>query len=200
MQPHFKHISMKKLLSLVCVAIFVVGAFAQSQHLTFKGVPIDGTLKSYTQKMVEKGFVYEGTQDGIALLSGDFAGQKKCYVAVYTLKGNDLVNMIAVFFNSYDTWSAVLGQYEQLKEMLTEKYGEPENIREEFTTYVGDDSGKLYALHTGEYVWATTFSTDKGDIELSIVEGDEYTSGRVMLRYFDKLNSEKVRQSAMDDL
>lgn len=150
--------------------------------------------------MVEKGFVYEGTQDGIALLSGDFAGQKKCYVAVSTLKGNDLVNMIAVLFNSYETWSGVLGQYEQLKEMLTEKYGEPENIREEFTTYVGDDWFKLNALHTGEYVWATVFSTDKGDIELSIVEGEESSSGRVMLRYFDKLNSEKVRQSAIDDL
>ena len=191
---------MKKLFSFVFVAILAVGAFAQSQHLAFKGVPIDGTLKSYTQKMVEKGFVYEGTQDGIALLSGDFAGQKKCYVAVSTLKGNDVVNMIAVFFNSHDTWSGVLGQYEQLKEMLTEKYGDPKNIREEFTTYAESDGLKLSALHSGEYVWATTFGTNLGDIELSIVEGEKYHSGRVMLRYYDKQNSEKVRQSAMDDL
>lgn len=41
--------------------------FAQ-QHLSFKGVPINGTMKSYTDAMVKAGFHYEITQDGTTAL------------------------------------------------------------------------------------------------------------------------------------
>ncbi|MCQ2285059.1 MAG: hypothetical protein MJZ57_09180 [Bacteroidales bacterium] len=191
---------MKKFFMLCVAVLAAVNVFSQSQHLSFKGVPIDGTLKSYTQKMVEKGFVYKGTQDGVTILSGDFAGYKNCMVAVSTLKGNDLVNMIAVLFTPYDTWSAVNNEYENLKDMLTEKYGTPDMKEEVFTSYVGEsDDLKMLNIKSGEYKWFTTFSTPNGDIELSIVNA-EYTRARVMLRYFDKQNSEKVRQAAIDDL
>ncbi len=48
--------------------------------------------------------------------------------------------------------------------------------------------------------WYTVFSTDLGDIELTIMEGTKYYTGMVRLSYYDKINSEKVLNSAMDDL
>ena len=58
----------------------------------------------------------------------------------------------------------------------------------------------MHAIKNGEYVWYTTFTTELGEIELSLVEGTDYQTGKVMLSYYDKANSDKVRKAAMDDL
>lgn len=193
---------MKKhlILFLACLA-FAGNIFAQ-QHLSFKGVPINGTLKSYTDAMVKAGFHYELTQDGTALLTGDFAGYKNCIVGVSTLKNLDVVSHIAVLFPDKDTWSAVLNDYEILKAMLNEKYGTPSDSKEKFTGYVGDyDNGLvMHALKEGEYIWYTMFTTELGDIELSLMAGTKYNTDCVRLSYYDKANHEKVRNAAMDDL
>ena len=193
---------MKKHLTILLACLLFAGTTFAQQHLSFKGVPIDGTLKAYTDAMVKAGFHYEGTQDGISLLTGDFAGYKNCIVGVSTLKNCDVVNRIAVLFPDRDTWSSLLGDYEHLKEMLTEKYGTPTDSKEKFTRYVGDDENGLImlAIKDGEYVWYTTFTTELGEIELSLVEGTKYQTAKVRLLYSDKANSDKVRKAAMDDL
>lgn len=193
---------MKKHLTLFLACLVFAGNLFAQQHLSFKGVPINGTLKSYTDAMVKAGFHYEGTQDGVSLLTGDFAGYKGCVVGVSTLKNCDVVSHIAVLFPDKDTWSAVLSDYEHLKAMLTEKYGTPSDSQEKFTGYIGDYDNDfvMHALKAGEYVWYTTFTTELGDIELTIMSGTEYNTACVRLSYHDKANSEKVRNAAMDDL
>ena len=193
---------MKKHLTLLLACIMFAGTVFAQQHLSFKGVPIDGTLKAYTDAMVKASFHYEGTQDGVSLLSGDFAGFKNCYVGVSTLENLDLVNRIAVLFPERETWKAVLTDYERLKEMLTEKYGTPSDSQEKFTGYVGDYDNDfvMHAIKDGEYQWLTTFSTELGRIELSIKKGTSYGTALVCLAYYDKINSEKFRNAAMDDL
>ena len=193
---------MKKHLTLFLACLVFAGNLFAQQHLSFKGVPINGTLKSYTDAMVKAGFHYELTQDGTALLTGDFAGYKGCTVGVSTLKNLDVVSRIAVLFPEKETWSAVLGDYEHLKNMLTVKYGTPSDSQEKFTGYIGDYDNYLVmdALKDGEYVWYTTFTTELGDIELSIMSGTKYNTAMVRLSYYDKANSEKVRSAAMDDL
>lgn len=193
---------MKKHLTLFLACLVFAGNVFAQQHLSFKGVPINGTLKEYTDAMVKAGFHYELTQDGTALLTGDFAGYKNCTVGVSTLKNLDVVSRIAVLFPNKDTWSAVLANYETLKAMLTEKYGTPSYSQEKFTGYVGDYDNNLvmHALKDDEYVWYTIFTTELGDIELSIMAGTKYNTAMVRLSYYDKANSEKVRNAAMDDL
>lgn len=193
---------MKRILILSALTLILFGAGAQNQHLSFKGVPIDGTLKAYTDAMIKAGFHYEGTYDGVAALSGDFAGHKGCTIGVYTLKNLDVVSFITVLFPDQETWTSLKSEYETLKSMLTEKYGEPEESKERFTTYVGDYNNGLvmHALKEEEYEWYTYFSTELGTIKLTISEGEKYSTGRVVLVYMDKANGEKVRNAAMDDL
>ena len=64
---------MKKLLISLFVILYTTIGQAQ-EHLTFKGVPIDGTLDTYVANMKKAGFTFIGENDGIALLRGDFAG------------------------------------------------------------------------------------------------------------------------------
>ena len=47
---------MRKIILLLCCAIISSITFAQTEteHLTFKGIPIDGSLDSFVQKLVKK--------------------------------------------------------------------------------------------------------------------------------------------------
>ena len=84
------------------------GGMLKAQHLTFKGVPITGTLKEFTNAMIQKGFHHELTQDGLAVFSGDFAGYKDCSFGVLTLQNQDVVNQVTVLFSEHETWGIVI--------------------------------------------------------------------------------------------
>lgn len=195
---------MKKILLSLFLVFTALVSFAQaSDHLTFKGVPIDGTLDEYVAKMKKSGFSHLGTEDGTALLNGDFAGYKDCYVGVSTLKQKDLVYKIAVVFPDKDTWSALSGNYFNLKNMLTEKYGKPSDAIEKFDVpsfkLPLDDNGKMHEVKFDNCKYYSIWETDKGEIQLSI-EHNSVTSCFVRLAYFDKINSEKIKARAIDDL
>ncbi len=175
---------------------------AQSNHMTFKGVPIDGSLDAYVKSMQKAGFTYLGKDDGIAILTGDFAGFRNCKVGVVTLKSLDLVNRISVLFDSQDKWADVYSVYSQLKEMLSTKYGEPSQCVEEFQGYTQprDDNAKMHELNMDRCVYSTVFSVNTGDIELEIINQGFGNGAAVRLSYWDKINTASVQQKAMDDL
>lgn len=194
------------IVSLIFVITTIV-SLAQAQvnkessvHLTFKGVPIDGTLREYTLKMEKNGFTQMGTEDGVSILKGDFAAYKNCVIGVATLKQKDLVNKITVIFPEKDTWSGLSSNYFSLQEMLTEKYGKPADKEERFDgSESGDDNSKMYRVKFDNCKYYTIYKTEVGTIELSI-EHDGVTSCYVQLSYFDKINGETVRKGALGDL
>jgi len=188
-------------LFLIFITCFV---FAQtnsdtSKHLVFKGVPLDGTLDQYVYKMKQNGFTHVSTNDGTAMLQGDFAGYKDCYVDVSTLKQKDLVHKIVVIFPDRETWSTLSGNYFNLKDMLTEKYGKPTEVIEKFEGYEPRDDMKIYSVKSDRCKYYSTWTTDKGDIQLSI-DHNSLLKCFVKLIYFDKINSVEVKKQAIDDL
>ena len=196
---------MKYFFSTLLLTITVVIASAQtksdsSKHLSFKGVPIDGTLDEYISKIKKGEFEHKGTKDGVAFLNGEFASYKNCVVAVSTMKQKDLVSKIGVMFAERETWSALSGNYFNLKELLTEKYGAPSESIEEFQNYTPEDDGsKFTQVQLGSCKYYSTYETEKGTIQLSIEHAD-ITKCFVKLMYFDKINSEVVKKQALDDL
>ena len=172
-----------------------------SEHLVFKGVPIDGTLKEYVSKMVQEGFTDLGTEDGTAILNGEFAGYKDCNIGVTTLKQKDLVYKIAVIFPKKDTWSTLSGNYFDLKDMLTEKYGNPSEVVEKFDSSYQprDDNNKIHFVKNDNCKYFSIWKTDKGEIKLSI-QHQGYESCYVTLSYSDKINSDIIKTKAKRDL
>ena len=189
---------MRRFLTTIISLVFATALFAQEAHLKFKGVPIDGSLTEFVNKMKTAGFIHTGTDHGIASLKGDFAGYKNCIVGVYTVKPLNIVSMIAVGFNTRDSWSDLEHDYNTLKELLTEKYGAPAQVIEKFEGKPLDDNDKFFAVQMDECTWASLYQTDSGDIELVI--HTENFKPRIILRYRDKINTEKVRQQALEDL
>lgn len=197
---------MKNILVTLFLSLTVCISFAQtnadsSKHLTFKGVPLDGTLDQYVLKMKQNGFKHLSTKDGTAMLQGDFAGYKDCYVGVSTLKQKNLVYKIGVLFPEKDTWSALSGNYFDLKQMLTEKYGEPSDVVEKFDTRSEprDDGSRMYEVQFDRCKYYSIWTTGKGEIQLSI-DHNNVTSCFVKLAYFDKINGETIKKQALDDL
>lgn len=177
----------------------------ESEHLFFKGVPIDGSLEEYVARMKYVGFEYQGKQDdSTVVLQGDFAGFKNCKVGVAAIQPLGIVNQITVSFPEREDWPSLERDYNALKALLTEKYGKPARCEERFQGIFSgplSDGDKLLALKTDCCTWYTVYRVSKGNIRLSIEnKGGGLGLSRVLLRYYDKINSEAVKQQALEDL
>ncbi len=192
---------MKAKLLFLILLLLPITIFAQSEHLTFKGIPIDGTLRQFSSQLTQKGFIKLGSENGQAMLTGDFAGYKDCYVFVSSVDQKDLVYLVGVMFPALDQWGLLEANYTKLKKMLTTKYGEPSEVVENFQSMVQprNDSDKLYELKFDRCTYKTIFDTEKGRIALSLAH-EGVSKCYVILAYIDGINGAIMNNAAMDDL
>lgn len=100
---------MKRLFLQLILTLIVGICSAQSEHMKFKGVPMEGTLQSFTNKLAAKGYTPIGTQDGVSILKGEFAGYKDCTIGTVSDKSG-MVCKVAVMFPAMEngeTWNIV---------------------------------------------------------------------------------------------
>lgn len=190
---------MKKIL-LAMMLLAGLAASAQTNHMAFKGVPINGTLNEFVGKIKQKGFSLVGTEKGVAILTGDFASFKGCTVAVYEHESG-LVNRVGVIFPERNIWSLLYSDYSSLKEMLTQKYGKPSEEIEEFQGYTAphDDNDRMHEVMMDRCKYICDFTTENGVVELRIAHNG-VTECFVVLVYVDAENEKKVKSSAIEDL
>lgn len=192
---------MKNVLLVVIALLLSVSLNAQTivEHMKFKGIPIDGTLNEFSKQMKQKGFSYKGTEDGMALFEGEFAATKGCTVFAVT-KSTNVVHKVAVAFPDCDTWSCLSNKYESLKDMLTQKYGDPTLCIERFEDCsANNDNDKFFWLRNDHCKYSTSWVIEEGEIDLDIFHSG-YSSCFVSLIYIDRLNTDKVINQAIDDL
>ena len=84
--------------------------------LTFKGIPITGSLTEFGNELVNAGF--KKTLEGP--YTGDFAGYSGCKV---TPVGNNPVQEVRVDFPVISDWDSLEKAYDSLQASLTQKYG-----------------------------------------------------------------------------
>jgi len=168
---------------ILLISVMSLAQNPKTEHLSFKGVPIDGPLTEYVSKMKQSDFTHLGTEGGADGLKGDFAGYKDCVVAVSTLKQTDLVHKIAVVFPDRETWAILYGDYSNLKEMLTEKYGKPSDIVEKFDgrqySQSADDARKMSEVKFDKCKYYSIWQTERGDIELSKNKGPSFDEPQI---------------------
>ena len=160
-----------KHLFLTLLLTFVVGiCSAQTEHMKFKGVPMEGTLQTFTSKLKAKGFMPIGVQDGVSLLKGEFAGYKDCTIGAVADKSG-MICKVSVIFPAMDKWGDLERCYSNYKSMLSEKYGDPKDCVENFQhDYVNDDSSKKYELEMDGCKYYCIFNGDNGEIQLVFTE------------------------------
>lgn len=65
---------MKKIILTLTLVLAAINLLAQ-EHLSFKGIPIEGSMTDFCQKLKAKGFTSIGSENNITLFSGDFTGR-----------------------------------------------------------------------------------------------------------------------------
>ena len=108
---------------MLIVACIAIGMSAQEtqEHLKFKGIPIDGTVSNFVEKLKQKGYTYVTETNGSVILKGAFASTKDCLIFVIAPSNNGSISKIGVEFPSYDTWAPLESKYMSLKNMLSTK-------------------------------------------------------------------------------
>ena len=84
--------------------------------LSFKGIPMSGTLSAFGSELVKAGFKNAGN----GVYTGDFAGYSGCKV---TPSGSNPVREVRVDFPVISDWDALEKAYDSLQASLTQKYG-----------------------------------------------------------------------------
>lgn len=137
----------KKLLLLLVLSLFTIVLPAQTEHMKFAGIPLNGTIDQFQKKLMAKGYRLNAAANralpvGTRCFIGTFAG-KRGNIAVYYDSETKTVYGAKVYYDGLSEDKAE-SELDNLKSMLSIKYGE-DNI-----TDGTDKSGNAtFTVNTG---------------------------------------------------
>ena len=178
---------MKKIISALAITLLLQFTFAQSTHMTFKGIEIDGTRSEFSAKLVQDGFNILSQNEDAVILIGKFAGEDVTVAVLSTQDGT--VWKVGVFFEETDSWMKLKYDYENFKKALTNKYGKGRSYEFFKEPYYEGDGYEMAALKMEKCVYSTFYDTENGSISLELSKFKHVT-----ITYEDKINTEKKNQ------
>ena len=185
---------MKKQLLLLVITLFVsTGAMAQTEHLKFMGIPLNGIITQFQNKIMAKGLQVNSAANkfipaGCRAFTGVFSG-KNADIYVYYDEKNKLVYRAKAVITFYQD-SYRQSAFEKFKESLDNKYSGMASTDEQ-------DGYPSYIL-----IVENSKEERIGDISMYMTDREnsypaEYT---LHIDYNDELNSEKHEKNNDDDL
>ena len=189
---------MRKILATITLVFAVINIMAQ-EHLSFKGIPIEGSMKSFCQKLKAKGLTQIGTDNNITMFVGDFTGRQASIGVGATDDGKN-VHSVVVLFDSSGEWKNLVNTYDYYKELYTRKYGKPSACRENNPSRQDNNISLMFDLTQGTVTYASAWEVTGGTIELSIEKANNYSDGMVIIRYHDAQNIEAKIKNDLDDI
>lgn len=192
---------MRRLFALLAFMIIALASYAQdsSEYLTFKGVPIKGSMAEFCQKLKATGLTYLGGKSNSALFEGDFTGRHATIGVAATDDGGSIYAVV-VFFDSCGEWNSLVSTYDYMKNLYTRKYGEPSVLKEYNPARIDSNVSLMAEVTNGTVVWASLWEVAGGEIELSIESASEYYEGMIMICYRDAQNEEAKMQDDLDEI
>ena len=182
---------MNRLITIVLALVLTLGAHAQDEHMTFVGIPINGTIDQFQQKLISKGFtvnkdINKYLPKGTRAFEGTFMGKKSEIAIYYDTKTNIVYSAKAMY--SELTAESVDETYDYIQKNLKEKYKPGVNNSEE-------------KIEKGLKTF--TLLTESGQIILWQTKNDDSILSNIYtlhLQYRDYNNGIKHEQNNLDDL
>ena len=195
---------MKRILTIAVFIFSFMFVMAQTpnNHLTFKGIPITGTIESFARELGSKGFEKIYSDKSCVGFEGEFAGYSGCKIYVHKIPNRNIVYKVVVIFPKKSSWANLEKEYYKFKGMLSNKYGEPalqsETFREGASTF--SDEAKMLSLKKGNCDYYSQWGVDNGFIKVDIASIIDTNDGRIILVYYDKINDALADKAKEDDL
>lgn len=192
-----KDLLMKNILlfMLLCVC-FCLHA---QDHLTFRGIPIEGSMTDFCQKLKAKGFTQVGKDRNITLFNGDFTG-RQATIGVGASDDSKNVFSVVVLFDPSGEWNNLISTYDYYKELYTRKYGEPKISKETNPSHSDSNTALMAEVHEGTVVYVSAWTVPGGNIQLSIEKSSGVYEGMVMIRYQDSQNVEAKIKRDLEEI
>lgn len=190
---------MKNILVALSMLVAVFNVMAQG-HLSFKGIPIEGSMDEFCKKLKGKGYTPVGRENNKAFFAGDFTGRNVTVGVSSTTDGKAVV-MVGVLFDASGEWNTLVNTYNYYKDLYTRKYGKPTFSREYNPALSDSNISLMREVDQGTIVYGSAWKVTGGDIELTIEKslGSVY-EGLVIIRYRDSQNTEVKIQNDLDDI
>lgn len=179
--------------------LFAVISLMAQEHLSFKGIPIEGSMTAFCQKLKAKGFTSIGSENNLTLFTGDFTGRNATVGVTATDDGKD-VFAVVVLFDPSGEWNALVNTYDYYKDLYTRKYGKPSISKEKNPALSDSNTALMAEVHQGTVVYGSVWEVTGGDIQLSIEKSSGVYKGMVMIRYRDSQNVETKIQNDLNDI
>lgn len=190
---------MKHIFLSICILFVAIAANAQ-EHLSFKGIPIEGSITTFCQKLKAKGLEQVHSEDNIRLFTGDFTGRDATIGVVADQTGKNVFSVVVIFPASRE-WNTLVNTYNHFKDLYTEKYGNPSFSREHNPSHGKGNTALMAEVYQGTVVYGSEFNAPGGTIQLSIDKKvDGIYQGEVIIRYKDAQNIESKRKSDLDEI
>lgn len=186
---------------ITLTALFVALNIMAQGHLTFKGIPIEGSMSEFCQKLQSKGFIQINREKGTTYFSGIFTG-RKVIVGILATNDEKHVYAVGVSFDPSEEWNTLVNTYNYYKDLYTRKYGAPTISEENNPAHSDSNTALMGKLNDGEVVYTSAWEAAEGDIELSIekTSGYGYGEGVVVIRYRDSQNAKAKIQNDLEDI
>lgn len=202
---------MRKFMFLWLFAFVSVIGYAQnlSEHLSFMGIPINGTITQFQTKLQAKGCVLNRTVSnnirvGCRAFKGKFVDNKVDIYVYYDEKTKKVYRVKAVLSGTSEDIAEQ--QYEKIKGLLLTKYGSAycnygtQTEKESFSVLVTsknmrDNLDSSYSMSANGF---------KGDVDLYITKDDSYINYpfwfNLHIDYLDAINNEKHQKQSLEDI
>ena len=165
-----------------------LGLMAQTQHMKIMGIPLNGTISAFHQKLVAKGCKHDVELSKVAgvgsrAFTGTFFGEKADVYVYYNAKTKVVYRAKAVIRRSFE--DDIIRKYNEVKSALEEKYPDAYMVKDEHNGYE-----------------AMRFYTSQGWIDLYVSKHDNVypTVYSLYIDYIDDVNFKKNENSKMNDL
>lgn len=152
---------------LFTIILMSIGFTSNSQ--SFNGVAISGDIKVAVDSFKKKGFKYVDTSENVVIMKGEITGKKFELYIISTPKTKQVFK-VSGYFEESDNWYALEADYNSIVNILTEKYGKPDNKYASFyKPYYKGDGYELQGLGLGKVSYsAYWFGKDNMNIAVSI--------------------------------
>lgn len=168
---------------------------------TFMGVPVSGTLTSFTTQMKTKGFttLVSESSPNVIVMKGTINNESVKLLIAGT-PTSKMTKKIVVLYPEETSWYSLSAKYDEVVSRVTQKYGTPDESHAFFTDpYEVGDGYEMTAVAVDKCFYMSVWQADETYPNQTIAVRIN-TSGKVVLVYENNSMMEKSEkeQEALD--
>ena len=161
----------------------------------FLGIEVDGKRDEVIQKFKAKGFIVDGDIEGTVVSMKGSVGNRNFELNIVSTPKTKVVWKFAVYLPKQSTWNSLLDDYTRFKMTLTDKYGNPEQSFDFFSSpYKLGDGYEMTAV-AAEKAHYASYWTLKG-YALSI----DISKWKQVKIAYENTNNAKLREKEQKDI